>query len=468
MIESGALMSTKTYDVVVLGGGPGGYVAAIRAAQLGMRVGLVEKDNLGGICLNWGCIPTKALLKSAEIAWTARHEGEEWGIHYDNLRIDFPRVIQRSRDISARIVKGVEFLMKKNKVDVFKGVGRLAAKDTIEYGNDDKAAGAVRFKNLILATGGRPRQIPGAEFDGNKIISYFEAMVPKELPKRLVIIGGGAIGCEFAYFYNAYGTEVTIVELLDSLLPNEDKEASKELRRSFKKKKITVLTGVKAKIEKTKSGVTVTAGNKTIEADQCLVAVGIQGNIENLGLEEFGVETDRGFIKTDERDNTTAKNIRAIGDVNGKMLLAHVASHQGIVVCEDIAGGAHHLVDYDAIPSCTYCQPQVASIGLTEEQCNEKGLDTKIGRYPFRPHGKAVATGETEGFVKLIFDAKYGELLGAHIVGHEATEMIAEAGIAKTSEATMYSIADTIHAHPTMAEAFHEATLDALGRALHK
>ncbi len=460
-------MATQSYDVVILGGGPGGYVAAIRAAQLGFKTAVVEKDNLGGICLNWGCIPTKALLKNAEHAWIARHEAAEWGMEFDNLRFDIGRVVQRSRDVSARIVKGVEFLMKKNKVDVLRGRGRMIAKDTVEYSQDGKPVGAVKFKHLILATGGRPRTLPGLEFDAKKIISYFEAMVPKKLPKKLVIIGGGAIGCEFAYFYNAFGTEVTIVELLDSLLPLEDKECTKELQRSFKKKKISVITGTAADVKKTKTGVKVTAGSKTIDADQVLLAVGIQGNVEDLGLDEFGVQHEKGFIKTDERDRTTAENVRAIGDVNGKVLLAHVASHQGVVVAEDLAGTAHHLVDYDAIPSCTYCQPQVASLGWTEEKCKEKELDYKVGRYPFRPHGKAVATGENEGFVKLIYGAKYGELLGAHIVGHDATEMIAEAVAAKSSDATMHSLAAAMHAHPTMAEAFHEATLDALGRALH-
>ncbi|MHC4930892.1 MAG: dihydrolipoyl dehydrogenase [Planctomycetota bacterium] len=458
-------MSAKNYDLVVLGGGPGGYVAAIRAAQLGLKTAVVEKDNLGGICLNWGCIPTKALLKNAEHARIARFEAAEWGMHYDNLTFDFSRVIKRSRDVSSRIVKGVEFLMKKNKVDVHRGLGRLVAKDRLAYEGGE--SGEIQFKNLILATGGRPRELPGAEFDGVKVISYFEAMVPKELPEKLVIIGGGAIGCEFAYFYNAFGTEVTIVELLDSLLPLEDKEVTKELQRSFKKQKIKVVTGAEAKIEKTDAGVRVTAKDKTYEADKCLVSIGIRGNVENLGLEEFGVETERGFIKVDDRYKTNVDGIRAIGDVTGKVMLAHVASHQGVVAVEDIAGAGGHLVDYDAIPSCTYCQPQVASVGLTEEACKEKGLDVKIGRYPFRPHGKAVATGENEGFVKLIYGAKYGELVGAHIVGHEATEMIAEACAAKSSEATVHSLAATMHAHPTMSEAFHEATLDALGRALH-
>jgi dihydrolipoamide dehydrogenase len=460
-------MSAQTYDVVVLGGGPGGYVAAIRAAQLGLKAAVVEKDNLGGICLNWGCIPTKALLKNAEHAWIARHEGAEWGLHYENLKVDFERVIARSRDVSSRIVKGVDFLMKKNKIDVLRGTGRLVRKNEVEYSKDGKPVGSVKFKDLILATGGRPRPMPGLDFDGDKVISYFEAMVPKELPEKLVIIGGGAIGCEFAYFYNAFGTEVTIVELMDSLLPNEDKEMTKTLARSFKKQKINVITGAKADIKKTAKGVTVTAGKKTVEADKVLVSIGIMGNVEGIGLEEFGVETDRGFIKVDERYNTTADHIRAIGDVNGKVMLAHVASHQGIVTCEDIAGGAKHLVDYGSIPSCTYCQPQVASVGLSEDACKEQGLDVKVGRYNFRPHGKAVATGETEGFVKLIFDAKYGEMLGAHIIGHEATEMIAAACTAKSSEATVDSLAHTMIAHPTMAEAFHEATLDALGRAIH-
>jgi len=459
-------MSAKTYDVVVLGGGPGGYVAAIRAAQLGQNVAVVEKDNLGGICLNWGCIPTKALLKNAEHARIARTEGAEWGILYDNLRFDFERVIARSRDVSARIVKGVEFLMKKNKITVLKGMGQLKGKDTIVYENDGKKS-EVKFKNLILATGARPRPFPGVAFDGEKVISYFQAMVPKKLPKKLAIIGGGAIGCEFAYFYNAFGTEVHLFEMLPTLLPIEDPECTKELTRSFKKQGIKSYTGVKTEISVTKSGVSVKAGDKTIEADQVLVSIGVMGNIENLGLEQAGIKTERGFIVTDDRYNTNVKGIKAIGDVTGRVMLAHVASHQGTVAAEDIVGKASHLVDYDAIPSCTYCQPQVASVGMTEDKAKEAGYELLVGRYPFRPHGKAVATGENEGFVKLIFDKKYGELLGAHIVGHEATEMIAEACAAKSSEATVETLAATMHAHPTMSEAFHEATLDALGRAIH-
>ena len=458
-------MSASNYDVVVLGGGPGGYVAAIRASQLGLKSAVVEKDNLGGICLNWGCIPTKALLKNAEHARIARTEGAEWGILYDNLRFDFERVIARSRDVSSRIVKGVEFLMKKNKIDVIKGTGKLKSKDTLTVTGEKTQD--IKFKNLIIATGARPRAIPGVPFDKEKVINYFQAMVPKELPEKLAVIGGGAIGCEFAYFYNAFGTEVHLFEMQDTLLPIEDPECTKELTRSFKKQGIKTYTGVKTEVTVGKKGVTIKAGDKTIEADKVLVSIGVQGNIEDLGLEKAGIKTDRGFIVTDDRYNTNVKGIKAIGDVTGRVMLAHVASHQGTVAAEDIAGKADHLVDYDAIPSCTYCQPQVASVGLTEAACKEKGLDVMIGRYPFRPHGKAVATGENEGFVKLIFDKKYGELLGAHIVGHEATEMIAEACAAKSSEATVHSLAATMHAHPTMSEAFHEATLDALGRAIH-
>jgi len=455
-------MSAPTYDVVVLGGGPGGYVAAIRAAQLGLKTAVVEKDNLGGICLNWGCIPTKALLKNAEHARIARTEGAEWGLLFDNLRFDFERVIKRSREISARIVKGVEFLMKKNKIDVVEGTGKIKGKGALDVDGKE-----VKYKNLILATGARPRELPGTPFDKEKVISYFEAMIPKEIPEKLAVIGGGAIGCEFAYFYNAFGTEVHLFEMMPSLLPIEDAECTKELARSFKKQGIKVHTGVKTDVKVGKKGVTVKAGDKSFEADKVLVSIGVQGNIENLGLEEAGVKTEKGFIVTDERYDTSAKNIKAIGDVTGRVMLAHVASHQGIVAAEDIAGERDHLVDYDAVPSCTYCQPQVASVGKTEEKCKEEGLDVLVGRYPFRPHGKAVATGENEGFVKLIFEKKYGELLGAHIVGHEATEMIAEACAAKTSEATVHSLAATMHAHPTMSEAFHEATLDALGRAIH-
>jgi len=436
-------MAGTTYDVVILGGGPGGYVAAIRAAQLGLKAAVVERDNLGGICLNWGCIPTKALLKNAEHARIARTEGADWGILYDNLRFDFTRVIKRSRDVSARIVKGVEFLMKKNKVDVHHGTGRLAGKNTIAISDENgKSTGEVKYKTLIIATGARPRQLPGTPFDKKRVISYFEAMIPEKLPKKLVVIGGGAIGCEFA--------------------------CTKELQRSFKKQKINVLAGTAVEgITVGKKGVTVKTAKKTFEADQVLVSIGVQGNVENLGLEEAGVKTERGFIPVDDRYNTSALDIRSIGDVTGRVMLAHVASHQGMVAAEDIAGQATHLVDYDAIPSCTYCQPQVASIGWTEAKAKEKGYEIMVGRYPFRPHGKAVATGENEGFVKLIFDKKYGQLLGAHIVGHTATEMIAEAGVAMSAEATVHTLAATMHAHPTMSEAFHEATLDALGRAIH-
>ncbi len=465
-------MSAKIYDVVVLGGGPGGYVAAIRAAQLGLKAAVVEKDNLGGICLNWGCIPTKALLKNAEHARIARTEGAEWGIHYDNLRFDFERVIARSRDVSGRIVKGVEFLMKKNKIEVIKGTGSLKSKDTLAVEGADGGQSDVKFKNLIIATGARPRALPGVPFDKDKVLSYFEAMVPKKLPKSLAVIGGGAIGCEFAYFYNAFGTEVNIFEMLPTLLPIEEPECTKELTRSFKKQGIKSHTGVKTEVKVNKNGVTIKAGDKTFEAEKVLVSIGVQGNIENLGLEKLGIKTERGFIVTDDRYNTNVKGIRAIGDVTGRVMLAHVASHQGTVCVEDISaavtgGKGGHLVDYGAIPSCTYCQPQVASVGMTEAKAKEEGYELLVGRYPFRPHGKAVATGENEGFVKLIFDKKYGELLGAHIVGHEATEMIAEACAAMSSEATVESLAATMHAHPTMSEAFHEATLDALGRAIH-
>ncbi|MDD8017969.1 MAG: dihydrolipoyl dehydrogenase, partial [Bacteroidota bacterium] len=447
-------MADKQYDVVVLGGGPGGYVAGIRAGQLGLKTLVIEKDKLGGICLNWGCIPTKALLKNAEVMNTFKH-AEEFGISYSNLKVDFSKAIKRSRDISLKSSKGIEFLFKKNKVDHLYATGRIVSKGVVEIDQQGKKE-KINAKNIIIATGARPRVLPNIPVDRKQIITSSEAMILPEAPKRMVIIGAGAIGVEFAYFYQAYGTKVTIIEMLDSLLPIEDREISKILRRVYEKMGIEVFTDTKVESVTTGAEATVKISNKDgqreIKADIVLSAIGIQGNIENLGLEQLGVKTEKSFIKVDSVLKTNVDGIYAIGDVAGAPWLAHKASHEGIVCVEAIAGKKPHPVDYENVPGCTYCQPQVASVGLTEEKARAKGLDIKVGRYPFRSHGKALALNETEGMVKLIFDAKYGELLGAHIIGSEATEMIAELVTARTLETTAEQIYNTMHAHPTLTE----------------
>ncbi len=467
--------NNTNFDVVVVGGGPGGYVAAIRASQLGMKVGVVERDKLGGICLNWGCIPTKALLRNAELYNLINH-ADEFGIKVKDVSFDFEKVIQRSRKISERISKGVEYLFKKNKIEHIAGYGKIPQKGKVEVykkPDDSKHEKTITAKHIIIATGARPRSIPDVKIDGKKVISYFEAMVPKELPKSMIIIGAGAIGVEFAYFYNAFGTKVTLVEMMPTILPIEDKEVTKVVADKFKKSGMDILTGTKVeKIDTSGKEVKVTVSDKDgkkkdLNADVALMAIGVQGNIENFGLEKLGVKTDKGHIKVDEYYRTNVEGIYAIGDVAGPPWLAHVASHEGIVCVEKIAGVDTHPINYDNIPGCTYCQPQVASIGFTEEKAKEKGYEVKIGKYSFRVHGKAIAAGETDGFVKLIFDAKYGELLGAHIVGSEATELIAELGMAKTLEATKEEIIRTVHAHPTLAEAIMEAAGDAYGEAIH-
>ena len=462
-------MADKQYDVIIIGGGPGGYIAAIRAGQLGLKTLVVEKDKLGGICLNWGCIPTKALLKNAEIYNLLRH-ADEFGFSFDNLKADFSVAVKRSRDIASRSSKGIEFLFKKNKVDYLSGTAKIVSKGVVEVaqaGKSDK----ISAKHIIIATGARPKTFPSIKIDGKQVITSSEAMVLSAPPKSMVIIGGGAIGVEFAYFYNAYGTKVTIVEMMPSLLPIEDKEVTKTLGRVFSKNGIETLTETKVEGVSTGKEVTVSISNKEgkkdIKAEIALVAIGVQGNIEDLGLETLGVKTDRSFIKVDQFYKTNVDGIYAIGDVNGPPWLAHVASAEGIVCVEKIAGKNPHLINYDNIPGCTYCQPQVASVGLTEEKAREKGYELKIGRFPFRSHGKALAINETEGFVKLIFDAKYGELLGAHIIGSEATEMIAELAVARTLETTREQIIQTIHAHPTLTEGVGEAALDAYGEALN-
>ncbi len=463
-------MAEKQLDLTIIGGGPGGYVAAIRAAQLGIKVGLIEKDKLGGVCLNWGCIPSKALLKSAEL-FNAFKKSHEYGINHTGLSYDFAKIITRSRGVADRISKGIEYLVKKNKIELIAGTAKLADKNSIEVYKDGKLLDSIKSKHIILATGGRPRSIPGVAIDRKKIISSSEAMTLSEQPKSLIIIGGGAIGVEFAYFYNSFGTKVTIIEMLPAILPFEDREISKILEASLKKSGIEILTN--SKVESIIAAENVTATiiekdeRKEISSDVALMAVGVQANIENIGLEAVGIRTEKGFILVNEFGKTNIDSIYAIGDVAGPPLLAHVASHEGIVAVNHIAGKTKQGIDKTNIPSCTYCQPQVASVGLTEEAANAQGYKIKIGRFPFRPLGKAMAIGETEGIVKLIFDEKYGELLGAHIIGAEATEMIAELGIAKTLETTWEEISHTMHAHPTLSEAVMEAAGQAFDSAIH-
>ncbi len=462
-------MADKQYDVLVIGGGPGGYVAGIRAGQLGLKTLVVEKDKLGGICLNWGCIPTKALIKNAEVLNTFKH-AEDFGFSFENLKTDFSKAVKRSRDISSKSSKGIEFLFKKNKVEHLFGTAKILSKGVVEIDQQGKKE-KINAKHIIVSTGARPRILPNIPVDYKQIITSTEAMILPEVPKRLVVIGSGAIGSEFAYIYNSYGSKVTIIEMLDSLLPIEDREITKILRRNFEKSGIEIFT--EAKVESVTTGkeaivkFTTKDGVKEIKADIVLSAIGVQGNIENLGLESLGVKTEKSFIKVDAKMKTNVEGIYAIGDVAGPPCLAHKASHEGIVCVETIAGKHPHSVDYDNIPGCTYCQPQVASVGMTEEKARAAGKEIKIGRYPFRSHGKALALNETEGMVKLIFDAKYGELLGAHIIGPEATEMIAELVTARTLETTAEQIYNTIHAHPTLTEGIAEAALDAYGQALH-
>ena len=466
-------MSTNnTFDLIVIGAGPGGYVAAIRAAQLGLKVGVVERDELGGICLNWGCIPTKSLLRNAEIVNLIKRS-EEFGIKISGMELDFNRIVQRSRDTANQLSKGVNFLFRKNKVEHIRGFGRFNADKSIQVlDKNGNITQTLQSKRTIIATGARPKTVPGIEIDGKKVISYFEAMVLKEIPKSMIIIGAGAIGVEFAYFYNALGAEVSIVEMMPRILPIEDEEITKILQREFKKAKMKIYTDTKVSKVDTKGksvavSVEMKSGKKELKGDVALMAIGVQGNIENLGLEELGVKVENGDIKVDEFYHTNVDGIYAIGDVIGPPWLAHVGSAEGITCVEAMAGKSPLPIDYTNIPGCTYCLPQVASLGLTEEKAKEAGYDLKIGRFPFRASGKALAYGEPEGLVKLIFDAKYGELLGAHIIGAEATELIASLGIGKSLETTFHEIHKTVHAHPTFSEAIMEAAADAEDAAIH-
>ncbi|GAA0636346.1 dihydrolipoyl dehydrogenase [Brevundimonas lenta] len=463
------------FDLIVIGSGPGGYVAAIRASQLGLKTAIVERENLGGICLNWGCIPTKALLKSGEKYESLSHL-KEYGLSADKVGFDFDAIIQRSRGVAATMNKGVAFLMKKNKIEVIEGAAKLekgagAPKVVIAL----KAGGSrtVEAKNVMLAVGARARALPqiGLEADGDKIWAYREALAPKKLPKTFVVIGSGAIGLEFASFYRALGAEVTVVEAVDRIMPVEDAEVSKTAQRAFEKRGIKFRVGAKVtKVSKTASGVSVAVevGGKaeTLEAEVCISAVGITANTDGIGLEALGVNMDRGHITIDSHCQTNVKGLFAIGDCAGAPWLAHKASHEGIHAAEFIAGHKGPHVD-SPIAGCTYTQPQVASVGLTEQAAKESGREVKIGRFPFKVNGKAVAAGETEGFVKVLFDAKSGALVGAHMIGHEVTEMIQGYVTAITMEATEEDMHGIVYPHPTMSEAMHEASLDAYGRVLH-
>jgi dihydrolipoamide dehydrogenase len=468
-------MASHQFDTVVIGSGPGGYVAAIRAAQLKQKVAVIERSEIGGICLNWGCIPTKALLKNAEI-FEHFKRADEFGLKADNLSFDFEKIINRSRGVADQNSKGIQFLFKKNKIDLLVGSASFKSKNEIEIKDDTgKVTDTVKAKHFIIATGARAVEIPaiGLEIDEKQIWSYRGALKPSKMPKSIVVVGAGAIGVEFAYFYNMFGTHVDIIEMQDHILPIEDDETVKHVERSFKKHKISLHTNTKVlSVKKLKNEVEVKVEKKgkeqIIKAEVVLSAVGVRANVENLGLEKIGVKLENNKIKVDTKTmQTTVPNIYSIGDCIGTAALAHVASAEGITAIEHMAGLKPKGVDYGNIPSCTYCQPQVASVGLTEKAALEKGYKLKVGRFPFSALGKARAIGETEGMVKLIFDEKYGELLGAHIVGHDATEMIAELGLAKTLETTFEEIAHTVHAHPTLSEAVMEAAHDALGHAIH-
>ncbi len=464
-------MAEINFDVLVVGGGPGGYTAAIRASQLGMKTCIVERERLGGVCLNWGCIPTKALLKNAEILQTLR-TAEEWGIIAENVRVDFGKIIRRSRGIADRVSKGVEFLMKKNAIVHRPGVATLKGGGGIEVHSEEKPSEQLHANHIILATGARPRSIPSVTIDKRRIITSTEAMSLPSLPGSMVIIGGGPIGVEFAYFYNAMGTKVTLVEMMPGILPVEDRELTKLLETSLKRRGVQILTGTTVqKVSAGEHDITATVrtpeGDSTLTAELALMAVGVQGNTENLGLEGLGITVEKGAIKVDKNYRTTAPGVYAVGDVVGPPWLAHVAAAEGVHCVEAIAGLNPEPIDYSSIPGCTYCKPQLASVGLTEERAAAEGHELKIGKFPFRPLGKAAAIGETEGMVKLIFDAKYGELLGAHILGADATELIAELVLAKRLEATARDIFRSVHAHPTLSEAVMEAAAAAYGEAIN-
>jgi dihydrolipoamide dehydrogenase len=461
------------YDVIVLGAGPGGYVCAIRAAQLGLKTAIVDKQWLGGVCLNVGCIPSKALLRNAEIAHILQERGKDFGFSFDNLQLDYSAAVKRSRQVSERLVKGVGFLMRKNKIDVHMGMGKLTGRDTITVTGEDGNTTELKGKNIVIASGASSTVPPGWEVDGEKVLTYLEAILQEKRPESAIIIGAGPIGVEFATVWHSYGTEVTILEMLPHLVPLEDEEVSVELEKNFKRRGIKFLTGHKVEaLEATESGVQVKVsgkdGEKTLEAEQALIAIGFKPNTNDLGLEEAGVKlSERGFIEIDQRMATNVPGLWAIGDVTGKLLLAHVASAQGIICAENIAGAETVTLDYEMMPRATYCQPQVASFGITESQALERGHEIKVGKFLFQPNGKALGMGEPAGFVKIVTDARYGEILGAHLIGPEVTELLPELTLAQMMELTPEQIARNVHAHPTLSEVIMEAAHAAEGEPLH-
>jgi dihydrolipoamide dehydrogenase len=464
------------YDVVVIGSGPGGYVAAIRAAQLGFKTAIIERESLGGICLNWGCIPTKALLKSAQVYQYIKH-AKDFGIEASGHH-DFAAVIKRSRGVADKMSKGVAFLMRKNKIDVINGFGKLVAKGKIEVTAADNSKQTVEARHIILATGGRSRQLPSMPIDGKKIIGYREAMVLPQQPKSMIIVGSGAIGVEFGYFYNSMGTKVTIVEFMPRVVPVEDEEISKELEKSLKKQGMEIMTSSEVtKVDTSGNGVKATVktsnGEVTLEADILLSAVGVSANIENVGLEQLGIKTEKGLIAVDKYYQTNVPGIYAIGDCVPGQALAHVASKEGIICVENIGVSEKKYkhqpepLDYGNVPGCTYCSPEVASVGLTEKKARELGYDVKVGKFPLSASGKASAAGHTEGFIKVIFDSKYGEWLGTHMIGYNVTEIIAETVVARKLETTYHEVLNSIHPHPTISESIKDAIEVAYGEAIH-
>ncbi len=464
-------MADNQFDLIVVGGGPGGYVAAIRASQLGMSTALVEKEHLGGICLNWGCIPTKALLRTSEIHHILQNL-DAFGMSADNISFDISKIVKRSRTVARRLNQGVGHLLKKNKVTVFDGAGKLAGPGTLAVTDKDGKTQELKAAHIILATGARARSLPGMEPDGDRIWTYREAMVPETMPKSLLVVGSGAIGMEFASFYSDLGADVTVVEVMDRILPVEDADISAHAQKAFEGQGIAIHTGARVEaLDTSGNGVTASVdtgnGTESISVEKVILAVGIQGNVEDIGLEDTKIEVGRTHVVIDRWCETGEKGVYAIGDLTGPPWLAHKASHEGVICVEHIAGLDTHPLDTGNIPGCTYCRPQVASVGMTEAAAKEKGHDVKVGKFPFQGNGKAIALGDPDGFVKTVFDAKTGELLGAHMIGPEVTEMIQGYVVARSGELTEAELMHTVFPHPTLSEAMHESVLDAFGRVIH-